>query len=128
MDRSDELVGKAFEKGLSKSERHELREAYLWEQAEDQKSRDKLKESVEGFRDEHNVLDIPRHRMHGRCPSFMECPIDFKCRNYNEAIIACQNCELHETDEICMKPHLHNETNFNMILSRERIDLDGKHH
>lgn len=128
MKLSDEILARSFQegRGLTPSERGELREAYLWEQSEDKKTHSKIEKSVREFRDGKDPLNMPRHRMHGKCTSFVECPIDLKCRNYNSAYIACRNCELHETDDICMKTDLHNEQNFNMFLARERIELDGK--
>lgn len=124
MKHSDKILQKSFGRGLTVSERQELREAYNYEQLEDQKSRDAITKSVKDFKDDKNALDLPRHRMYGKCPSFLECPFDFKCRNYNPAYVACVNCVLHETDDVCRKPHLHHDKSFNMLISRERIDLD----
>lgn len=123
MKRSDEILAKSQERALTKSERRELREAYNHEQLEDEKSRSKLGDSVHSFKDEVN-LNQPRHRMRGKCASFIECPFDFKCRNYNPTYIKCLNCELNETDDICKKPRLHNEHYYNQLIIRERVNLD----
>jgi hypothetical protein len=129
MNRSDELIQKAMGRGLTMSERQELRESYNWEQGQKEKSRNGLKDSVKNFKDDTDPLNMPRHRMAGKCADFIECPIDFKCRNYNTAHLKCVNCILHETDEVCMKAELHSEKNFGMLFGnrkRERIDLDDK--
>ncbi|HZG71048.1 MAG TPA: hypothetical protein VEY51_05850 [Chondromyces sp.] len=73
-----------------------------------------------------DMLNLPRHRMYGKCLDFEECPIDYKCRNYNSTYMKCVNCELVKTGEICQKKHIHNPETFNMMISRERIDLDDK--
>lgn len=127
MKYSDEILMKSQQRGLTMSERMELREAYNWEKAQDDKSVNSLSRSVKEFKDEEGLKDLPRYRMIGKCAEFIECPIDFKCRNYNSSHIKCVNCVLHETEEVCMKPELHNERNFNMLYAkrqRERIDLD----
>ncbi|MEC1657207.1 hypothetical protein P9D81_20375 [Bacillus haynesii] len=72
-----------------------------------------------------DMLNLPRHRMYGKCVDFVECPIDYKCHNYNSSYVKCQNCPLHETDDICKKKNIHHSKSFNMMISRERIDLDG---
>ena len=127
MKYSDEILSKSFsqQRGLSVSERQELRESYLYEQQQDDRSRGQMAQTIKDFNDDKDTLNMPRHRMHGKCLSFKECPIDYKCRAYNPSRLACRNCELHETEEVCMKPELHNEKNLAMIMSRERIDLDA---
>lgn len=126
MKRSDEIIQNSFGRTLTASERHELREVYNWEQKQDEQVRGKVRQSVKDFKDDKNNLNMPRHRMHYKCPSFRECPIDYKCRSFNPAHLACINCELHETDDICKKDTIHTERNYSMIISRERIDLDGE--
>lgn len=73
-----------------------------------------------------NMLNLPRHHIYGKCVDFEECPIDYKCRNYNSTYVKCQNCILVQMDSICKKQHLHNPPIFEKMISRERIDLDGK--
>jgi hypothetical protein len=127
MKRSDEIIQQASSRGLTMSERHELREAYNHEQSEKGKVVSKVERSVKEFKDNtKDPLNMPRHRMQHKCPSFQECPIDYKCRNYSSSIIACVNCVLNDTDDICKKPELHNDKGFNLIISRERIVLDGE--
>lgn len=114
-------------RGLTRSERQELREAYNWEQEQATRTGDTLARSVKDFKDNTmNPLDLPRHRVASKCQAFLECPIDFKCRNFNSSYIACRGCTLNETDDVCKKPHLHNDRTFNMLIKRDRIDLDGQ--
>jgi hypothetical protein len=120
MKYSDEILSRSQERGLTKHERHELVESYKHEQAEDNKTRGQLARSVKEFKD--TQTDLPRNRTN--CPSFKECPIDFKCINYDSRFVACHNCTLHETDDICQKPNLHNEKTFSMMITRERIELN----
>lgn len=128
MKYSDQLLQRAFGegRGLTTSERHELREAYLWEQAEDEKVRSKLSDSVKNFRDEQDPLNMPRHRVLSKFPHMTECPFCFKIRGYNTAVLSERNYMEDHPDDFCMKPHIHNERNFAMMITRERIDLDGK--
>ncbi len=122
---SDEILQRAFQenRSLTDRERHDLREAYLWEQAEDEKGRNKLVQSVKEFQGDQGK-ELPRHRVN--CPSFVECPIDYKCRNFNPSNQQCWSCELYKSDDVCLKPEIHNDKNFQMIFSRERIDLDDE--
>lgn len=53
------------------------------------------------------------------CPSFIECPLCFKCRGYNLARIECQECEIPK----CTKT-IHNPKNINMMISRDRIKIE----
>jgi len=126
MKRSDEILEKAFAagRGLTTSERHELRESYKWEQDEGERDRTKMQDSIKKFDGDVDKLNRPRHRMQGKCMSFVECPIDYKCRNYNPAFLKCVNCPLLETDDVCMKKDIHNERNFEMLIKPGRVDLD----
>ncbi|PGC56698.1 hypothetical protein COM24_07755 [Bacillus toyonensis] len=71
-----------------------------------------------------NMLDLPRHRIYGKCRYFEECPIDYKCRSYDSSHVKCQNCELVKTDSVCMKKHIHNPPIFEKMIARETIDAD----
>lgn len=127
MKYSDEIIermGKE-QRTLTKHERSELREAYLWEKEEEAKNNSTLAQSVRDFKDEKDPLNMPRHRVHTKCQAFLECPIDYKCRSYDSSYMACRSCTLAETDDVCRKPHIHNERTFNMLIKRDRIDLDG---
>lgn len=126
MLRSDEILAKADseQRGLTRSERMELREAYLWEKEEDKKGVDTFKRNVENSREEETVL--PRHMMQGKCSWFAECPLDFKCRNYDSKYVRCQNCPLHKTEGICHKRELHNERNIAMMMTRPTIEIVGE--
>jgi hypothetical protein len=124
MKYSDEILERMRKqgRGLTASERHELREAYLHEQQTDERHRDNLRRSVKDFKDQSDPLNMPRHQVN--CPDFVECQFDFKCRNYSSTYVKCQNCILHETDGICFKDRIHTEKAFNMMITRGRIDLD----
>lgn len=123
MKRSDEILKKASNenRGLTRSERGELREAYLWEKQEGERLKHRIQQYQKEFKENHDLL--PRHIMYGKCANFQECPLDFKCRNYNPAYIKCVNCILHEMDGICTKD-IHNPTTYNIMIRRGRIDLD----
>ncbi|MCD7910919.1 hypothetical protein KC480_05190 [Bacillus velezensis] len=72
-----------------------------------------------------DMLNLPRHRMYDKCADFVECPIDYKCHNFNPSYLKCLKCPLLETDDICRKKDIHHSKTFNMMISRERIDLDA---
>ena len=124
--RSDEILLKAEQegRGLTKSERHELREAYVWEKEEERKSGDKLKRRAEEFKEEDTLL--PRHIMQGKCAWFAECPLDFKCRNYDPKYVKCVNCPLHATEGICHKRELHNDKNIAMMITRPKVVITSE--
>lgn len=69
-------------------------------------------------------LNKPRH--HTNCPSFSECPICYKCNNYNPTYVACLNCPLHKEDGVCHKKEIHNERIYNMMIAREKIEVNGE--
>lgn len=123
--RSDEILWNASKenRSLTKSERYELREAYVWEKQEESRNSYRLKQTAENFKEE--IIILPRHIMQGRCASFIECPLDFKCRNYDPKYIKCLNCSLHETDGICHKRELHNEKNIAMMITRPRLEIES---
>ena len=126
MKRSDEILKVAFDqgRGLNTGERMELREAYADELKESERTSSKIAQSTKEFKDQTDMLNMPRHRVYGKCLDFTECPIDFKCRSYNSSYVKCANCILQETDDICMKKEIHTPANLSMFLQRERIDLD----
>jgi hypothetical protein len=105
---------KSYEKRLElreKYERERIREVTIHAKKRDRYGKE-------------DMLNLPRHQTN--CPNFVECPLDYKCRNYNPTYIACVNCKLHEIDGICHKNEIHNEATFAFMISRERIDLDDK--
>lgn len=127
MKRSDEILQKAFGRGLTMSERMELREAYNWEQSQDDSSRHKMERSVKEYKDnDRDPLSMPRHRVLPKFPHMRECPICFRMIGYNTASVRESNYMNNHPDDFCMKPNIHNEKTFTMMISRERIVLDGK--
>ncbi|MBR2245626.1 hypothetical protein [Oceanobacillus profundus] len=103
---------------MNKIDRDALREQY-------EKTRIKRVDLNANSRDVYgneDMMNLPRHQTN--CPSFVECPIDYKCRNYNPTYVACVTCPLHKTDGICHKKELHNEKTYNMIITRQRVDID----
>jgi len=105
---------------MTNEERIKLKEEYL-------KNRLKTVNITAKRRDnfsKEDKLNLPRH--YTNCPNFLECPFDYKCRNYNPTYIACVNCKLHEIDGICYKKDIHNEFTFAYMISREKIDLDNE--
>jgi hypothetical protein len=127
MKRSDEILQKAFGRGLTMSERVELREAYNWEQSQDDSARHHMKESVKDFKDNTNdQLNMPRHRVLPKFPHMQECPFCFKMRGYNLSSISERNYMDRNPDDFCMKTSIHTEKAMNIMISRERIDLDAK--
>lgn len=65
---------------------------------------------------------IPRHMV--ACKDFEECPFDLKCRAYDSKYLKCTNCVLAKQGKVCRKP-LHNPGNFEKLIDRPRINLDG---
>lgn len=99
------------------------------EDMRDEYERDRIKRSTAtiGLKDnfsKEDVMNKPRHLTN--CPSFQECAIDYKCRNYDSQFLMCQMCVLHETNGICFKKDLHTDKNMSKLLTRERVVLDGK--
>jgi hypothetical protein len=123
MKRSDEILQRAFKenRGLTKSERYELREAYLHEQAQRQTIRFD-KNTILGKED---MMNLPRHQMAYKCADFHECPLCYKCRNFNPRYAKCMSCQLYKEGKIC-KTSLHTERAIEMMIVRERIDLDAE--
>ncbi|PVC75115.1 hypothetical protein C2I27_04310 [Priestia megaterium] len=105
-------------------EREEMRLQYEQEKLKEVS----IKANKRDIYSKEDMLNLPRHQMYAKCTDFVECPIDYKCRNFNSSYMKCQNCELHKTDSVCMKPHIHTEKALNMMISRERIDLDDERH
>lgn len=125
MSYSDEILLRSQQRGLTRSERHELREAYLWEQKEKDSVAHKMQHSVKTFGGKLEK-DMPRHRVLHKFPHMQECPICFKIRGYNEAVVKEYNYMQDNPDDFCMKPQLHHDKSFNMMITRERIDLDAR--
>ncbi|SFJ65494.1 hypothetical protein SAMN02799624_05401 [Paenibacillus sp. UNC496MF] len=111
---------KAQTEGLTNSERHEIRERYLAEQVKTNTFK-MDKRTVLGKED---MMNLPRHKVHGYCSAFQECPLCYKCRNYDSSHQACRDCVLTEEKLHC-NTQLHNERVLNVMIKRERIDLDG---
>lgn len=126
MKRSDEILQKAFGRGLTMSERMELREAYNWEQSQDDSSRHQIKRSVKEYKDDKDALNMPRHRVLNKFPHMRECPICFRMTGYNTAVIKEARYMEQYPDDFCMKPQIHNERSYEMMITRERIDLDAR--
>lgn len=103
---------------LTQEDREQLKEEYLKERIT-QVNVEAKRRHVYGKED---MLNLPRHIKN--CPRFLECPIDYKCRAYDSTYQECRDCILHEYNGICHKKELHNEKIFNMMITRERIDLD----
>lgn len=99
------------------------------EQMREEYEQDRMKKSTltigskENFSKE-DPINKPRHLTN--CPSFQECAVDYKCRNYDPKYMDCLKCVLHETKGICFKKELHTDKNLSMLMSRETIDLDAK--
>jgi hypothetical protein len=122
MERSDQILQNAFlkEGGLSKSERGELREAYLWEQ--EQKKGVSVKTGKNQVLGKENMMNLPRHKVHTYCSDFQECPICYKCRSYDPAYEKCRNCVLTQEKLHCNK-QLHSEPVLEMMIRRECIEI-----
>jgi len=71
-----------------------------------------------------DMLNKPMHLVD--CADFVECPIDFKCRNYNPTYVKCVQCPLHEIGGICHKKELHNEKAFDKLITRPKIYIKSK--
>lgn len=124
--RKQELLQKAQTTGLTKSERGELRELELWERRQAERARHHLEESVKTFEDHSNPFDTPRSRAESKGVLFIECPLCRKNRNIYSRFLREYNHMQRYPDDYCMKPHLHNDKSFNMMIRRPRIDLDKK--
>lgn len=113
-------LGKAQKEGLTMSERGEIRERYLAEKMV--KNEYKLdKRTIIGKED---MMNLPRHKVAYYCSAFQECPLCYKCRSYNSSHEACRKCVLTEEKLHC-NTELHSEHVLNIMVKRERIDLDG---
>lgn len=106
--------------GLTTSERGEIRERYLAEQMKNESFTAK-KGQVLSKEDPNNM---PRHMVPDACGTgFEECPLCFKCRGYDSKFMTCRSCPLAVRGLIC-KTELHTPAVLNMMIRRERIDLD----
>jgi hypothetical protein len=105
---------------------YEKREQMRYEFERDQMRTVNIKAKKTDVYGKEDMLNLPRHQIQNKCMNFEECPIDYKCRNYNSTYTQCRTCVLHKTDGICQKKHIHTTKAFNMMISRERIDLDDK--
>jgi len=115
------MLDKIYKGGLTQSQRHELVEQYKEEQIKTVNV--KAKKGVDLSK--HDKLNMPRHQVAGYCTAFEECPLCYKCRNFNSAHIACQKCVLNQEGLLCKKD-VHTESVLNRMIRRERIDLDEK--
>lgn len=70
-------------------------------------------------------LNLPRHRTN--CLWFEECPLCYKCRNYDSKYVKCLTCNLNKTDGICHKRNIHTPEAFAMMITRERIEVVKSH-
>ncbi|CDQ41775.1 hypothetical protein [Virgibacillus salexigens] len=105
---------------MNETERRILREQYL----KNRVTRVDAKVNNKDVLGKEDMLNRPRHQTN--CPSFRECPIDYKCLNYNPTYLECRNCTLHEADGICHKKDIHNDRVFEMMITRPRLDLDAE--
>jgi hypothetical protein len=116
----DDILSRIARGNLTESDRRELVEQYKAEQMKVNHYKAKKGEVLS----KEDMLNLPRHKMWGKCLAFQECPLCFKCRNYDPSHLACRNCELNKEGLIC-NTQKHNEKVLNMMIRRERIDLDG---
>lgn len=126
MLRKQNLLQKAQTTGLTMSERGELRELELWERDQSNRAKDSLQNSVNTFKDDYDALNRPRHRALENGINFHECLICNKNRNINSVLLHEYNYMKDHPEDFCMKPHIHNDKTFAMMIQRPRIDLDEK--
>ncbi|QHW35852.1 hypothetical protein GZH47_33720 (plasmid) [Paenibacillus rhizovicinus] len=110
-----------YEKGLTRSKRQDLVEEY---KEEEQRKSLKINPGKRVNLSTGDPLNMPRHKVHGVCSAFQECPICYKCRSYDSSHMACRSCVLTQEGSLC-KRELHTEQALNMMIRRERIDLDA---
>ncbi len=116
----DDLIQKAYGGGLSASDRREMMEQYKVGQMK----QESFKAPKGKVLTKDDPLNMPRHQVHGKCASFHECPLCFKCRNFNSSHSSCRSCVLFEEGKIC-NTEKHNEKVLNFMIRRPRVDLDG---
>lgn len=127
MSYSEELLLKSKGKSMTLKDRQELREALRFEQEQENRQKSLISNTVKNFKDDSfNPLDMPRHRWLGKNNRYEECPICRRIRNYDTRYISDHNDIQNHPEDFCMKPHIHNEKAFNMMIVRGRVDLDGK--
>lgn len=105
---------------LSASDRRSMMEQYK----AGQMKQESFKAKKGHVLSKEDMLNLPRHKVVHNCSAFDECPLCYKCRSYNSSHLACRDCVLAEEGSICNKEK-HNEQVLNMMVRRERIDLDA---
>lgn len=106
--------------------KYEEREKQRLEYEQNRIKRVDLKADKKAVFDKEDKLNLPRHRVLPKFPHMQECPLCFRMRGYNLSIVSEGNYVREHPDDFCMKPHIHNEETFVMMISRERINLDEK--
>lgn len=127
MKYSEELLMKYAGKKMTLSQKQELREALRYEQEQERKLQQAAKDIIKNFEDDtFNPLDMPEHRHLGKNPNWLVCPICRKIRGYDLGRVKDYNAIQAHPDDFCLKPHIHTDWACNMLIQRERIDLDEK--
>lgn len=107
---------------MNEADRRALREEYL---ATRMKTNN-LKAKKGQVLSKEDMLNLPRHQAedHG-CFNMDECPLCYKCRNFNSTYAKCRSCPLAKDGLLC-KTNLHTPQVLAMMIKRPRIDLDGE--
>ena len=61
------------------------------------------------------------------CDGYDPCPLCYGCRNYgvyNKCESRCGHNNFTAKNNVCFKKELHNEKNFERMITRPRLDLD----
>ncbi len=116
----DDFIKKAYAGGLSKTDRRDMVEQY---KAEEMKVQN-IKAPKGKVLSKEDPLNMPRHKVYNDHICFVECPLCFKCRNFDSSKAECMGCVLFDEALIC-NTFKHNDKVLNMMIRRERIDLDG---
>ncbi|GAK42093.1 hypothetical protein TCA2_4585 [Paenibacillus sp. TCA20] len=115
-----DFMEKAYQGGLTESDRREMLEQYK----AGMMKQESFKAPKGKVLSKEDPLNMPRHQVYGECIRFHECPLCFKCRNFNSSDSECRSCILFEEGSIC-NTEKHNEKILNMMIRRQRVDLDG---
>jgi|GEM_PF-3288113 len=115
-----DFLQKAYQGNLSATDRRDMLEQYK----AGQMKQETFKAPKGKVLSKEDPLNMPRHQVYGECIRFHECPLCFKCRNFNSSNMECRSCILYEEGSIC-NTEKHNEKVLNMMIRRQRIDLDG---
>lgn len=120
MEHTDDLLAKAYRGELTKSQRRDIVDQYK----EERMQSNSYKAPKGQVLTKEDPLNMPRHRKPDGCRAFQECPLCYKCRSYDSSHVACRSCPLAGEGSIC-NTNKHNEFVLNMMIRRERIDLDA---